>query len=274
MILLKRLLLLLLLSTTFCNAQIILNAENLRVNMLKGKEKWAGNAGVSFSYIKNTEEIYNIATNVTVGYNGGENLWMIISNINFSKSGGESFANSGVQHLRYNRELNDQMAFETFVQGQYDKIFKIDFRGLAGAGARFKLTKPKIKNDSVIENSRIYFGTLLMYEYEKASELDISIISKDFRSSNYLSFSLNPTSNFSVISTTYYQPRVDLLKDYRLSSVIDLTFGFASNDESEDKNFWNRLTFNMSFSYNYDAVPVTSVPKEQYSLANGLKYKF
>ena len=129
---------------SFCDAQIILNAESLRVSMLKDKENWAGNAGVSFSYIKNTDEIFNIATNVAVGYNGGENLWMIISNINFNKSGGESFANSGVQHLRYNREITSQVAFETFVQGQYDKIYKVDFRGLAGAGARFKLTRSKM----------------------------------------------------------------------------------------------------------------------------------
>ena len=72
-----------------------------------------------------------------------------------------------------------------------------------------------------------------MFEYEKVSEIDMSVTNKDFRSSNYLSFSLNPTNNFSVISTTYYQPRVDLLKDYRLSSVIDLTFGFASNNENK-----------------------------------------
>ena len=68
---------------SFCDAQIILNAESLRVSMLKDKENWAGNAGLSFSYIKNTDEIFNIATNVAIGYNGGENLWMIISNINF-----------------------------------------------------------------------------------------------------------------------------------------------------------------------------------------------
>jgi len=261
-------------STSFLNAQIILNAESLRVTMLKDKENWAGNAGVSFSYIKNTDEIYTIATNLAVGYNGGENLWMIISNLNFNKSGGESFANSGVQHLRYNREVNDHVAIETFVQGQYDKIFKIDFRGLAGAGARFKLTKPRIKNDSLIENNRIYFGTLIMYEYEKVSELDMAIISKDFRNSSYLSFSLNPTDNFSVISTTYYQPRMDLLEDYRLSSEIDLTFGFASDNEKEGESFWDKLTFKISFSYNYDAVPVTSVPKTQYSLTNGLRYNF
>jgi hypothetical protein len=242
--------------------------------MLKDKENWAGIAGVSFSYIKNTDEIYTVATNVALGYNGGENLWMIISNINFNKSGGESFSNSGVQHLRYNREINDQMAFETFVQGQYDKIFKVDFRGLAGAGARFKLTKPKIKNDQLIEKNRVYFGTLLMYEYEKVSEIDRSVISKDFRSSSYLSFSLNPTNNFSVISTTYYQPRLDLWKDYRLSSVIELTFGFSTNDKTKAKSFWDKLTFNMFFSYNYDAVPVASITKTQYSFTNGLKFNF
>jgi hypothetical protein len=267
MILLKRLLLLLLLSTTFCNAQIILNAENLRVNMLKGKEKWAGNAGISFSYVKNTDDIFNVSTNLAVGYNGGKNLWMIISNINFVKIQGNAFQNSGVQHLRYNHEISNQFSFETFAQGQYDKIYKVDFRGLLGAGARIKLTKDKAK-------SRVYLGTLLMYEYEKASEDDLKVISNDFRSSNYLSFSFFPANNFSIISTTYYQPRVDFLKDYRLSSVVDLNLGFSSNNENQEGKFWDNLTFSLSFSYNYDAFPVASIPKTFYSLTNGLRYNF
>lgn len=271
----KHLFFILFFSSTYSNAQMILNAETLRVSMLKDKENWAGSAGISFSFIKNTDEISNIATNVAVGYNGGKNLWMIISNINFIKIEGDAFQNSGVQHLRYNRELNDKMALEAFVQGQYDKVYKVDFRGLAGVGARFKLTKIDSSEDNAKkEKNRVYFGTLIMYEYEKSSEIEMNVTSKDFRSSNYLSFSLYPTNQFSIVSTTYYQPRIDLLKDYRLSTVVDLNLGFSPKDENKEGGFWSKLTFNLAFSYNFDSVPVVSVPKTQYSLTNGLKYNF
>ena len=254
---------------------MILNAENLRVKMLKGKENWAGSAGLSFSFIKNTNEIFIVNTNIAVGYNGGENLWMIISNINFNKIDGDAFQNSGVQHFRYNRELNRRMAFEAYVQGQYDKISNVDFRGLVGLGLRFELTNhDKIKDNTEKRKSRAYFGSSIMYEYEKSTEADNNIFQRDIRSSNYLSFTINPTKLFSIVSTTYYQPKIDLLKDYRLSSVIDLNIGFSSKVEEEEQKFWDKLTFNMSFSYNYDAFPVIAIPKTQYSLTNGLRYNF
>ena len=48
--------------------------------MLKGSESWSGFAGLSFGFVKNTTDNYNVSTNLAFGYNGGENLWMIISN--------------------------------------------------------------------------------------------------------------------------------------------------------------------------------------------------
>lgn len=265
-------------SLTFCNAQMILNAESLRVSMLKGKENWAGNAGVSFSFIKNTNEIFIVNTSVAVGYNGGENLWMIISNINFNKIDGDAFQNSGVQHFRYNRELNKRMAFEAYLQGQYDKISNVDFRGLAGMGLRFELTNhdKNLETNETREKgkSRVYFGSSIMYEYEKSTEVEANIVQRDFRSSNYISFTILPSKQFTIVSTTYYQPKIDLLKDYRLSSVIDLNIGFSSKEEENEKTFWDKLTFNMSFSYNYDAFPVIAIPKTQYSLTNGLRFSF
>jgi len=284
MISLKRLLILLLLLTTFCNAQIILNAESLRVDMLAGEQNWSGNAGINFSFVKNTNDIYNISTKLALGYNGDDNLWMIISNFHFQKIEGNAFENSGMQHFRYNREFkNTPFTFEAFLQGQYDRIYKVDFRALAGVGARIKLTKnieikSKVNTNNHVDTSenksRIYFGSSIMYEYEKVSETNMKVINKDFRSSNYLSFSLYPTSKFSIISTTYYQPRISFLKDYRLSSVIDLNLRFSSNSENQEENFWDKLSFNLSFSYNYDAFPVVSIPKTFYSLTNGLRYNF
>ncbi|MFK2821269.1 DUF481 domain-containing protein [Flavobacteriaceae sp. LMIT009] len=276
----KLLFLVLLLSTSFSNAQMILNAESLRVNMLKGKEDWSGRAGLNFGFIKNTNDIYLISTNLAVGYNGGKNLWMIISNFHFQKVGENAFQNSGVQHFRYNRELTESITFEAFLQGQFDKISSVDFRGLAGAGARFKLTKNlEIKSkvntnnyvDTKAKKSRIYLGALIMHEYEKSFELEIDVKRKDFRSSNYLSFSLFPTDQISIISTTYYQPRLDKFKDYRVSSTLNLNISFSSKKE---ESFWDKLSFNMNFSYNYDAFPVISIPKTQYSLTNGFSFNF
>ena len=258
-------------------SQTILNAESLRVDMLKGSESWSGFAGLSFGFVKNTTDNYNVSTNLAFGYNGGENLWMIISNIYFDKSGDSEFQNSGVQHFRYNRQISETVTFEAFLQGQYDAISRIDFRGLIGVGPRFDLSKKKDKDGKKFSpKSRIFIGTLVMYEYEKSSELDIDVRRKDLRGSNYLSFSLYPSDKVTIISTTYYQPKLNMFKDYRISSVLGLEIGLGSSNVADEKkeSFWDKLSFNVNFSYNYDAFPVVSIPKTQYSLTNGLSFNF
>jgi hypothetical protein len=252
-----------------------MNAETLR-DVLKDKDQWNGSASLNFNLAKNTKNIFNINTRVGAGYNDGANLWMIISNLNFTKIEGEEFANSGSQHFRYNRKISDKTKLEVFAQGQYDQISKIKFRGLVGLGPRFKLSKDY--EDDEDNKPRIYLGTLIMYEYEKSSEADASLIHKDIRSSNYLSFTL-PFNGIKIISTTYFQPKINLLKDYRVFSDLSVDIKFPKketdeNTEDEPKSFWEKLSFNISFSYNYDAFPVSTIPKTQYSLTNGIRYDF
>lgn len=144
---------------------------------------------------------------------------------------------------------------EGFAQAQYDAISEIDFRGLIGAGPRFKLNSQ--------EDYRFYLGTLIMYEYEKASDLETDRINKDVRGSTYFSFSLYPTETLGIISTSYYQPRLDKLKDFRLSSTTSILL-----------KIWEHLAFKTTFIYNFDAYPVVTIPKSQYELTNGLLYTF
>lgn len=88
-----------------------------------------------------------------------------------------------------------------------------------------------------------------------------------------------------IVSTTYYQPKMNLLKDYRLSSDLIMNIKFPKKEASvrepnatelhdimtpESNSFWESITFN----YNYDAFPGSAIPKTQYSLSNGLTYSF
>ena len=73
-----------------------------------------------------------------------------------------------------------------------------------------------------------------------------------------------PTDNISIISTSYYQPNMDKLKDYRLSSNSSFLFKIVKN-----------LAFKTTFNYFFDAFPVTvDIPNTQYELTHGLLYTF
>lgn len=245
--------LILLFTVTNGFAQVI-NVETLR--KASDSAKWTGSVSLDVSLIKNTNDIFRIANKAHVQYNDKINLWLFVNDLNFQKVEDNSLVNRGTQHLRYNRRISERVKWEAFAQAQYDAVSQIDFRGLIGTGPRFKLSQ----ND----NYRFYLGTLIMYEYERADIEIIDRVHKDIRASTYLSFSMYPTKTLSIISTNYYQPKIDSFKDYRFSSNTSLLFEIYEN-----------LAFKTNFNFFHDAFPVSSdIPKTQYELTNGLLYTF
>ncbi len=237
---------------SYSQAQVI-NVETMRKKT--DSAKWTGSVSLDASLIKNKNSIFKIANKADIQYNNKKELWLFVNDLKFEKAAGESFVNKGTQHLRYNYKVTETIKMEAFTQAQYDAISEIDFRGLIGLGPRFKLSS----NDDY----RFYLGTMVMYEYEKASEVEAHRIHKDFRASTYFSFSIYPTEIIGIISTSYYQPRLNALNDFRLSSTTSVLFKILEN-----------LAFKTTFIYNFDAYPVVTIPKSQYEWTNGLMFTF
>lgn len=232
----------------------VVNIETLRKP--SDTTKWTGSVSLDVSLTKNVNDLFQITNKAYVQYNDQTNLWLFVNDLNFQKAEGFDLINRGTQHLRYNRKLNETITWEVFGQAQYDAVSEISFRGLVGTGPRFKL------NPS--EKYRFYIGTLVMYEYEKATNVVADRVQEDIRGSAYVSFSLYPTEKLSIISTSYYQPKFEAFKDYRISSNTSLLF-----------EIYEDLAFKTTFNYFFDAFPVSaSIPKTQYELTNGLLYTF
>ena len=238
--------------TFYCHSQVI-NVETLR--KVTDSAKWTGTVSLDISLIKNKNSLFKIANKSHVQYNNTDELWLFVNDLNFQKLEGNSFVNNGTQHLRYNRRISKSVKMEAFLQAQYDAVSEIDFRGLVGLGPRFKV----YAND----NYDSYLGTLVMYASEKASNIVINQEQKTLRGSAYVSFSMYPTEQLSIISTNYYQPKLNAVKDYRISSETSILFKILET-----------LAFKTTFTYNFDSYPVATIPKTQYELTNGLLYTF
>ena len=239
--------------STYCGAQVV-NIETLR--RPTDTTKWTGSVSLDVSLIKNTNDIFRITNKAHIQYKDSMNLWLLVNDINLQRIEGFSLVNRGTQHLRYNRRISKKIKWEVFGQTQYDAISEIDLRALVGTGPRFNL--------SVSDNYKFYLGTLVMYEYEQASDGIPDGLERDIRASTYLSFSLYPTETISIISTSYFQPKINVLADHRFSSNTSFLFQILGN-----------LAFKTTFNYFFDAVPVSDViPRTQYELTNGLLYTF
>lgn len=231
----------------------IVNVESLR--KVTDTSKWSGNVSLDMSLIKNRNDIFKITNRAHLQYRNKKNLYLIVTNLNFQQLDSSKFVNSGTIHLRYNYKFRPKAAWEVFFQSQYDAVSNIELRNLMGTGPRFKL--------GTSEKYKFYMGTLVMYEYEKSTETFGTNINRDVRGSAYLSFSLYPSSQFSVVSTTYYQPKLSAFGDYRISNDTSLAF-----------EIYKGLGFKSTFNLLFDAFPPTGVPKTQYTWTNGIVYTF
>lgn len=230
----------------------IINVESLR--KVTDTSGWTGNTSLSFSLTKNTNTLIRLKNNIHIQYKMNKHLLLFVNNLGFERSGGQSFLNQGSQHLRYNYKITDAIVWEAFVQSQYNSIAKIQFRGLAGTGPRFKLIG--------LDKYRLYLGTLVMYEHEELNEEPL-VLNRDWRASAYLSMSLYPTENISFVSTTYYQPVLSALGDYRLASENAFVLGIIE-----------KLSLKLSYTLTFDETPATNVPNTFYELTTGLLYVF
>jgi len=238
-------------STSYISSAQILNAESLR--KVTDTSGWSGSTSVHFALKRSANDFFTIANDVHLQYKMKKNLVLFKNHISFQKIEGDNFTNFGISHLRYNYKYSRRTAMEVFVQGQYNKVSKIDFRGLVGVGPRFKL--------STSEKYKFYLGMLVMYEQEELS--DGSNIERNVRGSSYLSFSLYPTDRVTLVSTTYYQPILNEISDYRISSQSSLLIDVFKN-----------LALKTTYTFTFNATPALDIPNSQYRLTSGLTYSF
>jgi len=229
----------------------ILNVERLR--KATDTTGWSGSVAFDFTLARSVNDFFIVANNIHVQYKLTKHLFLLKNQLRFVKIEGENFSNNGITHLRYNYKWKPKITWEAFVQGQYNKVSKIDLRLLAGTGPRFKLSK--------LENYKFYLGTLIMYEHEELS--DGSTTSRDFRGSAYFSFSMYPNDIFSFVSTTYYQPLLNDLGDYRIASESSVAI-------KAFKNFAVKMTY----LFTYDETPAEGIQNSQYRFATGILYSF
>jgi hypothetical protein len=232
------------------SAQVI-NIEGKR--FLNDTNGWVGNADFSFAVIQNTQQVLSFSNTLRVQYQKNRSRFILLNDINFIKAGATDFVNAGYQHFRYNYKIQRLLTLEAFTQTQYNPILKLDFRYLLGAGPRLRLLKR--------ENARIYAAALYMYEFDDIKDDAVDL--HEHRISSYVTFTLGLLKNCELISTTFYQPKVDDPSDYRIA-----------NDSSLEIHINKHLNFKSTFNLLYDTHQPSGVPQLVYHFRNGLSVKF
>jgi hypothetical protein len=156
------------------------------------------------------------------------------------------YSNEGLLHLRYVYFWLPDLMPEVYMQYDYNKARLLLSRIVGGAGLRFNLFRT--------HNNAAWFGTSVFKEYDlfdlppdaaHPQKMDI------FRWSNYLSVSYNINETLELSCVLYYQPKLDVLRDYHIlnenflrilfSKWISLTIGTNLRFDSDPPDEINTL---------------------------------
>ncbi len=235
----------------------VVNTE--RIRFAPSQKAWLGNFDFNFGLNRTKAgQTLVLGANGRLQYNANKNKWMFHTgyaltqflDIDTPDAAPKNFNNTQYVHLRYNRDLNERLTLESFIQEQWDEIHEIDIRLLAGAGPRIQF----LQTDS----SQLFFGLLYMYEFENTGPADFSERNRDHRMSSYLSAGFT-FHNILINHITYYQPRLTEFIDYRINS--ETTFRVRID---------KRLSFLTSFTLIFDSNPPQTVRQTRYNLSSGI----
>jgi len=224
------------------------------INIVEVGEKksgYYGNVNLAFSSSQGNSEVERYSISSSVKKFNSTNVWILSGRYKIAQSNGKRSANSSFFHLRNVLKLFKKSDFEYFGQLETNEFQKLNFRGLLGAGLRFK----------PLERYRFFIGVDVMFVRETYLG-DINSNNR-VRGNIYINVKTDLTENNSISYIAYYQPRVDKLKDF------DLIQSFE---------FENRITKNftlvLNLSYDYDAYPIEDVKKYDFEQTTSLRYKF
>ncbi|MFW5725648.1 MAG: DUF481 domain-containing protein [Bacteroidota bacterium] len=238
-------------SSLTLHAQLV-NVEKRRK---EAKSGFQGHIDLNLALTQNTRQIFETGTTAHVQYHHDRHTILILNNINFMRVEGDDLINHGFQHLRYNYTLGKGFTTaEIFTQHQYNSIRLLKQRFLLGAGPRFRIYEN--------ETLGLYIAPLVMFEQEKLNDKERTHTNK-FKGDLYISATYTIDERIDFSHTTYYQPDIARLNEFRVSS-----------DTSLELKYNESFSFIVTYSLAFDSHPPQDIPRLFYTLRNGIKYNF
>jgi len=197
----------------------IVNLEDLHLGT--AKPGLSGNFNFSIDGAKGNVERLHGSLGSRLQWFNQDVLHFLTLNYAYGKSFEQIDRDKAFLHVRRIAPVLSVLDWEIFSQLESNHFTRLQLRALAGGGLRFKLR-------DVEERFAFFFGTGSFYSIERLTvDQDTSDAREErfFRANLYGVLQLKLGNFISFLSTTYYQPRLDQIDDFRL--LEDMGFNFS-----------------------------------------------
>ncbi len=217
-------------------------SQGMKIEM-GNNDEWEVNLGINLRFLDKSLENSLLPRQSIV----------FTSDYNLGELDTKKDSSSGFGHLRWTKYLNTNIAFELFSQYEFDEFNQLEKRILLGTGVRLPFIYSEVES--------FFVGASFMLEQEKIQ----SQVNDDNnnRLSIYISYLKQLHSKAFFNTTTYFQPNIDRLSDYRIS--IQNSISFPLNQS---------LDLSVSNSIKYDHQPLPGVESFDLTLSNQLRFNF
>tara|TARA_Y100000589_G_scaffold332187_1_gene390071 strand:+ start:3083 stop:3823 length:741 start_codon:yes stop_codon:yes gene_type:complete len=212
------------------------------------KNGLSGFTELDFDYNKSTQVDWEFINNTYINYAALKYSLIFMNKIDINKAASSEISNNGYQHVRFLYNLKKNFFIESFIQNQYDLIQDVKNRKIIGLG--FKRTILNLN----------YIGMSIFYEYELLID---DILNKCYRFNLYNQLYFKIFNNLTSSSFLYIQPSLINFSDLRLT--FKSTFSVP---------LFKQFFFNLTILFTHDSSPAFNIPKTNYHILNGLKFKF
>ncbi len=238
-------------------ANAIVNVENMRVGQTE--PGLSGNLDLSITGKRGNTDKDEYGINGRIQNNIDKMTNFVVASYDYGEVSDVTNTNKTFIHARHVKQFQPRRAWEAFVQAEENEFARLSFRGLVGAGLRFTLTE-------TAEQLGLYLGAGAFWSRETLDQrpgLTDHGTESFGRANLYLVYKHKLNEQLNLVSTTYYQPRLNQAGDFRALEQAGLSVKMT-----------NSLSIKLSLDIGHDSHPAQSIDKTDSSYNTRLSYQF
>lgn len=238
-------------------ANAIVNVESIRIGLSTPGVSGSLDLGLSGKRGNTDKDEYNISGRIQNNRDKSTNF--IVASYDYGEVRNVTNTDKSFIHGRHVVQFRPKQAWEIFTQAEKNRFSRLSFRGLIGGGLRFTLAE-------TAEQLGLYLGTGLYWSRETLDErakLTDHGTESFSRANLYLVYKHKLNNQLSLISTTYYQPRLSNPQDYRALEQAGLSVKMTDN-----------LNLKLLLDVTHDNHPPQSIKQTDISYSTKFSYRF
>lgn len=232
-------------------SQAIVSMES--VHLGKPPQGFEGNFDLKLNAEYGNTEKQSTSTGLKLQWTGTDKTDFVLASYDQGEVNGQTNKEKSFVHLRHIQTYSDQSDWEMFVQFSKNKFTRLTLRALLGGGMRFKLGQSGGSND-------MYLGLGAFAERE---DIDQGETNTAARGNFYFVAKHRFNEHVSLVSTSYYQPVLDDVDDFRAIENASLVSKLSES-----------LSMRVLLDVQHNSRPPAGVEKTDTSVSLGFSLKF